>query len=125
MDGVGASDGGRVGSSTRTWNSLAGAMVDEHTVFYSSREAARKDFLKELEGSEKIIELTNIDDSTGVDQRIVKVLGDPATRQGAAKITTLRGSSINCIEASSLKSALDFEESWLKLWSRCNLPLLI
>jgi hypothetical protein len=108
QDGYSDTDKGRsVGMIT--WKSLAGARIDEISVTYTSPEDARKDFDEELKDSERIIELTK-------NERLVKVMGDPKTRQGAATIIRLRDKSINYINAGSVKYALAFEEPWLKPW---------
>jgi hypothetical protein len=107
QDGYGDEDKGK-GVGMTTWKALSGAIVDEVTATYSSSEDARKEFEEELEDSGKIIERT--------DERVVKVLGDPQTKQGAARIIRLQDRKIDSINAGSVKYALLFEESWLKLW---------
>jgi hypothetical protein len=107
MDGAsggGFGAGGRgIGYSSTTWKSTDGIMVDEVVVSYSSSEEARKDFEEELKGDGAIVEQDS--------RRIVKVSGNPQTREGAAEIIELQGEQIRHINAVSLRHALTFEKS--------------
>jgi len=111
MDGAsgGGFGAGRrgVGFSCTTWKSVNGVIVDEVVVSYSSPEEARKDFEEELKADGEIVERDN--------GRIVKVFGTPQTREGAAEIIRLQDEKIRHIYAVSLRPALIFEKSWLKL----------
>jgi hypothetical protein len=100
--------GGRgIAYSSTTWKSLDGVIVDEMSIYYPSAEDARKDFEEELKGNGTIVEQDN--------RRIVKVIGNPQTKVGAAVIIRLKGQYIRYVNAVSLRNALTFERSWLKL----------
>jgi hypothetical protein len=104
--------GGRgIAYSSTTWKSLDGVIVDEMSVAYPSSEEARKDFEEELKGAGTIIEREGNNDN----ERIVRIFGNPQTKGGAAEIVRLQGKEINYIKAVSLRHALTFEKSWLKL----------
>jgi hypothetical protein len=113
--GFGAGKKG-LGISTKSWKSWSGAFVDEFAITYSSSEDARKDFEEELKGPGTVIERTESHDSSSEgNERAVKVFGPAHTKEGAATIIRLQGTKIYHVNAVSLKWALTFERSWLKL----------
>jgi hypothetical protein len=114
--GGGLGVGGRgLSISTKTWKSLSGAFIDECVITYASPEEARKDFEEELKGSGTIIDRTEShDNSSGRNERVVKVFGDARAREGSVEIIKLKGKEIYYVDGVSLKWALRFEKSWLK-----------
>lgn len=112
LDGAGETRAGAGGRgkaySFTSWKSWSGAVVDEKTIYYHTAEDAREDFADELKGGGTII--AN-DGGT-----IVRLLGDPQTKSGAAEVITLKDREIHYVKSVSLRHISDFEESWIKLW---------
>lgn len=100
-----------------TWKLINnGAIITESVHTFSSSEGASEAFQEILGDSKAIIENTKIADSPSESSgRIVKVYGNPETREGAAQIIRLNGKDIQHIDAASLKYALGFEKDGLKI----------
>ena len=111
VDGASDSDKG-VTFWGKTWNSLDGtAQIAESGFNYSSLEDARKEFEDDLKGG-AVIERTKLSET---EERAVVVAGHPDTKGGAATIIRLQNKEIRYVNAPSLKYALAFEKSWIKL----------
>lgn len=94
------------------WESLdGGARVEESGTTYSSLDDALRAFEEEVKSGGTVIER----DQSGKGGRLVKVLGEPSSGQGAAEIIMLEGKKVRHINAGALKYALAFERAWFKI----------